>query len=137
MAMENASPLSSIPSHRGQNIPIDLLGKLGHIQEHWRPHVVAEMNNYQFKVVKIVGDFVWHTHQDTDEAFIVLEGVLRIDFRDRSMELQPGQMAVVPKGVEHKTFAAEEAKLLLIEPAGVQNTGDAETDRTAPDDVWI
>ena len=137
MAMDNASPLSSIPSHRGQNIPIDLLGKLGHIKEHWRPHVVAEMNNYQFKVVKIAGDFVWHTHQDTDEAFIVLEGVLRIDFRDRSMELQPGQMAVVPKGVEHKTFAAGEAKLLLIEPAGVQNTGDAETDRTAPDDVWV
>ena len=137
MAMDNASPSPSIPSHRGQNIPIDLLRKLGHIQEHWRPHVVAEMNNYQFKVVKIAGDFVWHTHQDTDEAFIVLEGVLRIDFRDRSMELQPGQMAVVPKGVEHKTFAAEEAKLLLIEPAGVQNTGDAETDRTAPDDVWI
>ena len=137
MAMDNASPHSSIPSHRGQNIPIDLLGKLGQIQEHWRPHVVAEMNNYQFKVVKIAGDFVWHTHQDTDEAFIVLEGVLRIDFRDRSMELQPGQMAVVPKGVEHKTFAAEEAKLLLIEPAGVQNTGDAETDRTAPDDVWV
>ena len=137
MAMDNASPSPSIPSHRGQNIPIDLLGKLGHIKEHWRPHVVAEMNNYQFKVVKIAGDFVWHTHQDTDEAFIVLEGVLRIDFRDRSMELQPGQMAVVPKGVEHKTFAAEEAKLLLIEPAGVQNTGDAETDRTAPDDVWI
>ena len=137
MAMDNASPSPSIPSHRGQNIPIDLLRKLGHIQEHWRPHVVAEMNNYQFKVVKIAGDFVWHTHQDTDEAFIVLEGVLRIDFRDRSMELQPGQMAVVPKGVEHKTFAAEEAKLLLIEPAGVQNTGDAETDRTAPDDVWV
>ena len=137
MAMDNASPSPSIPSHRGQNIPIDLLGKLGHIKEHWRPHVVAEMNNYQFKVVKIAGDFVWHTHQDTDEAFIVLEGVLRIDFRDRSMELQPGQMAVVPKGVEHKTFAAEEAKLLLIEPAGVQNTGDAETDRTAPDDVWV
>lgn len=137
MAMDNASPNSSIPSHRGQNIPIDLLEKLGHIQEHWRPHVVAEMNNYQFKVVKIAGDFVWHTHRDTDEAFIVLEGVLRIDFRDRSMELHPGQMAVVPKGVEHKTFAAEEAKLLLIEPVGVQNTGDAETDRTAPDDVWV
>ena len=137
MAMDNASHSSSIPSHRGQNIPIDLLEKLGHITEHWRPRVVAEMNNYQFKVVKIAGDFVWHTHQDTDEAFIVLEGVLRIDFRDRSMELQPGQMAVVPKGVEHKTFAAGEAKLLLIEPAGVQNTGDAETDRTAPDDVWV
>ena len=87
--------------------------------------------------MKIAGDFVWHTHLDTDEAFIVLEGVLRIDLRDRSMELQPGQMAVVPKGVEHKTFAAEEAKLLLIEPAGVQNTGDAETGRTAPDDVWV
>lgn len=132
--MANTRP---VPAHRGQLAPIDLLQKISLIQDHWQPHVVAEMNDYQFKVVKIAGDFVWHTHADTDEAFIVLEGILRIDFRDHSIELNAGEMAVVPKGVEHKTFAAQEAKLLLIEPSGVQNTGDAETNRTALNDVWV
>lgn len=105
--------------------------------DHWRPHVVSQMNNYQFKVVKIAGDFVWHTHHDTDEAIIVLEGVLRIDFREHSLELQAGEMAVVPQGVEHKTFAAHETKLLIIEPTGVANTGDSDSARTAPNGVWI
>lgn len=123
--------------YRGQQERINLLQKVSLINGHWQPHVVSEMNDYQFKVVKIAGDFVWHTHSDTDEAFIVLEGILRIDFRDSSIELQPGEMAVVPKGVEHKTFAATEAKLLMIEPVGIRNTGDANSDRTAPNDVWI
>ena len=131
-----ASTTSPTP-YGGQQIPINLLQKVALVQDHWQPHVVAEMNDYQFKVVKIAGDFVWHTHHDTDETFIVLEGVLRIDFPDRSIELHAGEMAVVPKGVEHKTFAADEAKLLIIEPKGVANTGDAASERTAPNDVWI
>ncbi len=126
-----------MPAHRGQSVSIDLLDKVSRIPGHWQPHIVAEMNDYQFKVVKIAGDFVWHTHHDTDEAFIVLEGVLRIELRDQVLELSAGQMAVVPKGVEHKTSAAAEAKLLLIEPRGVVNTGDAETERTAQNDLWL
>ncbi|MBN3790296.1 cupin domain-containing protein [Burkholderia sp. Ac-20353] len=125
------------PEQRGQHKTINLLDKIRQIDGHWQPRVVAEMNDYQFKVVKIVGDFVWHRHADTDETFIVLEGRLRIDFRDRSIELLPGEMAVVPKGVEHKPYAESEVKLLLIEPRGVVNTGDTANERTAENDVWI
>ncbi|MGF6859299.1 cupin domain-containing protein [Paraburkholderia sp. CI3] len=125
------------PEQRGQYKTINLLDKISQIDDHWQPRVVAEMNDYQFKVVKIVGDFVWHRHADTDETFIVLAGRLRIDFRDRSIELFPGEMAVVPKGVEHKPYAESEVKLLLIEPRGVVNTGDTTNERTAENDVWI
>ncbi|MBB5465705.1 mannose-6-phosphate isomerase-like protein (cupin superfamily) [Paraburkholderia sp. CI2] len=125
------------PEQRGQYKTINLLDKISQIDDHWQPRVVAEMNDYQFKVVKIVGDFVWHRHADTDETFIVLAGRLRIDFRDRSIELFPGEMAVVPKGVEHKPYAGSEVKLLLIEPRGVVNTGDTSNERTAENDVWI
>ncbi|HEY3539411.1 MAG TPA: cupin domain-containing protein [Trinickia sp.] len=125
------------PEQRGQYKPINLLDKIRQLDGHWQPRVVAEMNDYQFKVVKIVGDFVWHRHADTDETFIVLDGHLRIDFRDRSIELHPGEMAVVPKGVEHKPYAESEVKLLLIEPRGVVNTGDTTNERTAENDVWI
>lgn len=125
------------PEQRGQYKPINLLDKILQLDGHWQPRVVAEMNDYQFKVVKIVGDFVWHRHADTDETFIVLDGHLRIDFRDRSIELHPGEMAVVPKGVEHKPYAESEVKLLLIEPRGVVNTGDTTNERTAENDVWI
>ncbi len=111
--------------------------KLALFDEHWTPKVIAEMNDYQFKIVKIKGDFVWHDHQDTDETFIVLEGKLRIDFRDGEVELSAGEMYVVPKGVEHKPYAEEEVKMLLIEPRGIRNTGEAGGDLTAENDVWI
>jgi mannose-6-phosphate isomerase-like protein (cupin superfamily) len=124
-------------STRGQRRTINLLDKIARIHEHWQPHVVAEMNDYQFKVVKIEGDFLWHHHADTDETFIVLDGELRIDFRDKSIVLRAGEMAVVPKGVEHKPCAAQEVKLLLIEPRGVMNTGEETNERTAENDVWI
>ena len=104
--------------------PINFSEKLARIAEHWSPRVVAEMNDYQFKLVKLQGDFVWHQHADTDETFLVLEGHLRIDFRDGAVHLNPGEMYVVPKGVEHKPFAEHEVKLMLIEPRGVLNTGD-------------
>ena len=99
--------------------PINLAQKLSKITDHWQPRVVAELNDYQFKLVKIEGDFVWHSHADTDEAFIVVEGELRIDFRDGAVTLGPGEMYVVKKGIEHKPFAAREVKLMLIEPRGV------------------
>jgi mannose-6-phosphate isomerase-like protein (cupin superfamily) len=111
--------------------------KFGLFDEQWSPKVIAEMNDYQFKIVKIEGDFVWHGHKNTDETFIVLDGHLRIDFRDGHVRLGKGEMYVVPKGVEHKPFAEGEVKLLLIEPRGVANTGDEGGDRTAEDDVWI
>jgi mannose-6-phosphate isomerase-like protein (cupin superfamily) len=117
--------------------PINFRQKLGLINEQWQPKVVAEMNDYQFKLVKLEGDFIWHEHKDTDETFIVLEGTLRVDFRDGAVTLAVGEMFVVPKGVEHKPFAEREVKLLLIEPRGVPNTGDVGGERTAQNDVWI
>ncbi|MFK8017991.1 MAG: cupin domain-containing protein [Gammaproteobacteria bacterium] len=116
---------------------LNLKDKLGLINDHWSPRVIAEMNDYQFKVVKIQGDFVWHDHPDTDETFMVLSGELRIDFRDGAVTLGPGEMYVVPKGVEHKPYAEDEVQMMLIEPRGVVNTGDEGGDLTAQGDVWI
>src|SRR5690349_15047839 len=110
---------------------INFKQKLGKFSEQWKPKVIAEMNDYQFKVVKLQGDFIWHDHKDTDETFIVLEGKLRIDFRDGSVDISAGEMYVVPKGVEHKPYAEKEVKLLLIEPRGVLNTGHEGGERTA------
>ena len=118
--------------------PISFAQKFGLFTEQWQPKVVAEMNDYQLKIVRIEGDFVWHRHADTDETFIVLDGTLRIDFRDGVVTLKAGEMFVVPKGKEHKPYAKTEVKILLIEPRGVANTGDeASNDRTAQNDVWI
>jgi mannose-6-phosphate isomerase-like protein (cupin superfamily) len=116
---------------------INFRDKLKLFDEHWSPRVIAEMNDYQFKLVKLQGDFVWHDHPDTDETFIVLEGEMRIDFRDGQVLLGSGDMYVVPRGVEHKPFAEKEVKVLLVEPRGVVNTGDQGGDLTADNDVWI
>jgi mannose-6-phosphate isomerase-like protein (cupin superfamily) len=117
--------------------PINIKQKLSLFGEHWSPKVIAEMNDYQFKIVKLRGDFVWHDHPETDEAFLVIEGKLRIDFRDGKVNLSAGEMFVVPKGVEHKPYAEEEVKLVLIEPRGVANTGAEASELTAESDVWI
>lgn len=116
---------------------LNLAHKISLIDDLWSPRVIAEMNDYQFKLVRIQGDFVWHDHAHTDETFIVLEGRLRIDFRDGEVLLDAGEMYVVPAGVEHKPFAEKEVKLLLIEPRGVINTGATGGDLTAADDRWI
>jgi mannose-6-phosphate isomerase-like protein (cupin superfamily) len=105
--------------------------------EHWSPKIIAQMNDYHFKLVKFRGEFVWHSHAETDEVFIALDGEMSIEFRDGVVALKAGEMFVVPKGVEHKPFAANECKIMLIEPAGTVNTGDAGGDLTADDDVWI
>lgn len=105
--------------------------------EHWSPKIIAQMNDYQFKLVKVEGDFVWHDHKDTDETFIVMDGQLRIDFRDGHVTLNAGDMYVIPKGVEHKPYAESETRILIIEPTGVVNTGDTKSEKTAQDDVWI
>ena len=116
---------------------INFTQKFGLFTELWKPKVIAEMNEYQFKIVKLKGHFVWHDHKETDETFIVIEGDLRIDFRDGAVHVSSGELFVVPKGVEHKSFAESEVKLLLIEPRGVLNTGDQRDGRTAQNDVWI
>ncbi len=116
---------------------ININEKFNLFDEQWTPKVVAEMNDYQFKIVRVQGDFVWHDHQDTDETFIVIDGVLNIQFRDREVTLNTGDMFVVPKGVEHKPYAEKEARVMLIEPKGTLNTGHEDSERTAINDVWI
>lgn len=116
---------------------INLEQKFSLFHDQWAPKVIAEMNDYQFKLVKVKGDFLWHDHQDTDETFIVLEGKLRINFRDGHVDVGKGEIYIVPKGIEHRPYAEEEVKILLIEPRGVLNTGQTGSERTAQNDVWI
>jgi mannose-6-phosphate isomerase-like protein (cupin superfamily) len=116
---------------------INLKEKLAKFSDHWSPKVIAEMNDYQFKLVKIKGDFVWHNHEDTDEVFIVIEGKMKIEFENETVELNEGDMYVVAKGIQHKPSAENECKIMLVEPRGVVNTGDTEGELTASNDVWI
>ncbi len=116
---------------------INFQEKLTKFSEHWTPKIIAQMNDYHFKVVKVQGEFIWHDHAETDEVFVVLKGRLEIQFRDGKVSLNEGELYVVPKGVEHKPSAEEECHILLIEPAGLVNTGDAQSELTAPNDVWI
>jgi mannose-6-phosphate isomerase-like protein (cupin superfamily) len=104
---------------------VDLAAKLARVTEHWSPKVVARLNDYEIKVVKVQGEFVWHSHADTDELFLVLSGELTIQLRDGDVVVQPGQLYVVPRGVEHCPRANGEVHAVLMEPAGVVNTGDA------------
>ena len=116
---------------------VDLRDKLSLFSEHWSPKVVATLNDYEVKVVKVKGEFVWHSHADTDELFLVVDGTLTIQLPDGDVTLGPGQLFVVPRGVEHCPVAAEEASILLIEPAGVVNTGEAGGDLTATHDTSL
>ena len=116
---------------------INFQEKLAKFSEQWTPKVIAEMNDYQFKLVKIQGEFVWHNHSDTDEVFIVIEGSMKIEFGEETVELNEGEMYVVPKGVQHKPYAENECKVMLVEPKGVVNTGESDGELTADNDVWI
>ena len=116
---------------------INLEEKFAMFNEHWTPKIITELNDYQIKIVKVEGDFVWHDHSDTDEFFLIIEGTLFIEFEGETMELNAGELYVVPKGVQHRPYALEECKVMLIEPRGVVNTGEAESDLTASNDVWI
>ena len=120
---------------------INLAQKLATFSQHWSPRVVAEMNDYlpsniMFKLVKMQGEFVWHSHADTDEMFLVLHGQMQIGFRDRDVVVREGEMYVIPRGIEHITRASEECHALIIEPRGVVNTGDTASSLTADNDVW-
>jgi mannose-6-phosphate isomerase-like protein (cupin superfamily) len=110
---------------------LDIAEKLSLVSEHWSPKVVTRLNDYEIKVVKLKGEFVWHTHEETDELFVVINGTLIIQLRDGDVTVAPGQMFVVPKGIEHCPLANEEVHALLIEPVEIVNTGDAGGSLTA------
>ena len=117
---------------------INLAERFSRITEHWRPKIVAELNGQVVRLVKVRGEFVWHRHAGEDELFYVVRGRLRIDFRDGPVTLGPGEMLVVPRGVEHRPVAEEECEMLLFEPAEVRNTGDVEHPTlTAPPDARV
>jgi mannose-6-phosphate isomerase-like protein (cupin superfamily) len=105
--------------------PINLSDKLSLFADQWSPKIIAEMDGFQFKLAKLEGDFVWHSHPETDEAFFILAGQLRIDFRDGAVTLTQGEMLVVPKGVEHKPYAESECHVMVFVREGTVNTGDA------------
>ena len=124
---------------------INLQQKLSLFSDHWAPRIVAQLNDYHVKLAKIQGPFVWHSHEDTDELFFVLQGQMTIAFRHGSkgdyefgeVHLKSGEMCVVPRRMEHKPIAEEECHIMLLEPAGTVNTGDAGGDLTSEEDVWI
>ena len=116
---------------------INFKKKYAKFTKHWSPRIIAEMNDYQFKLAKIKGEFIWHNHTHTDETFIVLDGNMTLKFRDGEVNLSKGEMYVVPKGVDHKPVAFNECKILVIEPKGVINTGDAGGDLTIDKELWV
>ena len=116
---------------------INLKEKLSKFSDYWSPRVVAEMNDYQFKLVKIKGKFIWHNHKDTDEVFIVINGAMNIEFKDRIINLSKGEMFVVQKGIDHKPYSENECEVMIVEPKGVVNTGNTDGELTAPNDIWI
>lgn len=116
---------------------INLKKKLSGFSDHWAPKVIARMNDYHLKLVKFQGEFIWHSHDNTDEVFIVLDGEMSIAFRDGTIILKSGEIFVVPKGIEHKPFAEKECKAMLVEPAATINTGAAGGEMTADDNIWI
>ncbi len=122
---------------RNQLQTLNLEEKLRAITEHWSPRVLTECNDYQLKLAKLQGEFVWHAHPDTDEVFFVVAGELTLEFRDRTAVLRPGELLVVPRNVEHKPVAHGECHILLLEPRGTVNTGDQPGERTAPNDIWL
>ncbi|NUS39714.1 MAG: cupin domain-containing protein [Lysobacter sp.] len=110
-----------------KHVPINLAAKLATFDAHWQPRTVAIFNGHDIMVVKVKGEFVWHSHADSDDLFLVLHGRIRIELRDGAVELGPGELFVVPRGVEHRPVAIDEAHLMLIEPTGTPNTGDEAT----------
>jgi mannose-6-phosphate isomerase-like protein (cupin superfamily) len=116
---------------------ININDKLNKFSDLWSPRIIAEMNDYQFKLAKVKGEFVWHTHKETDETFIVLNGELFIEFRDKKIKLNKGELYIVPKGVEHKPCAKNECHIMLIEPKGIINTGDKSSKLTSKNEIWV
>jgi mannose-6-phosphate isomerase-like protein (cupin superfamily) len=116
---------------------INFKQKLALFNDQWSPRIIAQLNDYHFKLAKIEGEFVWHSHPETDEVFVVIEGEFEMQLPDKTLVLKTGEMCVVPRGVQHRPVAAAECAILLVEPAGTVNTGDVGGDRTAAHDDWI
>lgn len=117
---------------------VTLMEKFASFTEYWRPKIVGELNGQEVKIVKFKGEFVWHQHEEADEMFLVWRGRMRVEFRDRAVELAPGELLIVPRGLEHRTAAEEETEVVLFEPAATRNTGDiADARFTAPGGVKI
>ena len=117
--------------------PVNFQEKFSKFTEYWTPKIIAQLNDYHFKLAKIKGEFVWHAHPETDEVFIVIHGGLDILFRDGKVALREGEMFVVPKGVEHKPVASNECHILLVEPVGTVNTGNVVDALTTDNRAWI
>ena len=118
--------------------PTNINNKFELFSEQWQPKVIATMNDYEFKIAKIEGEFIWHSHKETDETFIVIKGEIEIEFRDGIVKVKEGEIFVVPAGVEHKPMSYKESHIMLIEPKGVINTGDIDSNNlTAKNNVWI
>jgi mannose-6-phosphate isomerase-like protein (cupin superfamily) len=109
---------------------VNIKEKLNLVKEHWHPHIIGELNGQEVKAVKLSGEFVWHHHDHEDELFLVIKGKLRMEFRDKIVEVKEGEFIIVPHGVEHKPVADEEVHILLFEPASTLNTGNVENERT-------
>ena len=116
---------------------ININQKLKKIKEHWSPRVFAEMNDYQFKLAKVKDEFIWHKHEETDEAFFVINGRLTIELKEEKVFLEKGEMVVIPCGVEHRPFAEEECEIMLIEPKETVNTGNIISEMTVKNDQWV
>jgi mannose-6-phosphate isomerase-like protein (cupin superfamily) len=116
---------------------VNLTEKFSQISDLWDPKIIAQLNDYHLKIAKIQGEFVWHSHPETDEVFLVVDGSLKIQLRDGDLHLEAGELCVLPRGVEHKPAAIQECQILMIEPAGTINTGDAGGERTRVDTAWI
>ena len=116
---------------------VNLADKFTLITKQWDPKVIAQLNDYHFKIAKIQGEFVWHSHPETDEVFLVVDGKLTIQLREGDLHLNPGELCVIPKGVEHKPAAEKECQILMVELAGTLNTGDAGGERTIKETEWI
>ena len=118
------------PAMHETPVAVNLAEKFGLFSAHWQPKVVGELNGQHVKLVKLLGEFVWHHHADEDELFLVVRGVLRMEFRDRQVAVSPGEFIIVPRGVEHRPVADEEVHVVLFEPAGTRNTGNVTDGRT-------
>ncbi len=117
--------------------PINVLQKFGQFNDHWSPKVIGELNGQHVKLAKVQGEFVWHAHQDEDELFFVVKGVLKIEFRDKTVTLNEGEMLIVPRGVAHNPVAEKEVWLMLFEPAEIKHTGEEESERTVKEYEWL
>ena len=116
---------------------VNLTEKFSLVTDQWDPKIIAQLNDYQLKIAKIQGEFIWHSHPETDEVFLVVDGDLTIHLREGHLTLKPGELCVIPKGVEHKPAADQECQILMVEPAGTVNTGDAGGEMKIDETAWI